>query len=243
MRDDASGFVRGQRLIAHTDQGKVALPADLALGSSTTVLLNGGEYTAFLQRDGAFEFTDVASGVYLLEVQVGRSASLAPSPGAHARTLMSTWQNVDVLCEPARVEVAGNAGEGAVRARVYHPLAGAAAGRTLPYPLAIACDKRVQHFVPREPFSLWNLIKGSPLMMMVRGVVRTNAQRFSPQRRTQVPLFAIMYFMQRSQAKIPPEERERAQAEVRDMMAGFFGGGNSNKNQQQQQQQQPALKR
>ena len=61
----------GAAVDGHAVEGKIKLPLKLLQEGdlrTTEVTLNGGEHRAFTRPDGSFRFTDVAPGVYLLDV-------------------------------------------------------------------------------------------------------------------------------------------------------------------------------
>ena len=61
----------GAAVDGHAVEGKIKLPLKLLQEGdlrTTEVTLNGGEHRAFTRPDGSFRFSDVAPGVYLLDV-------------------------------------------------------------------------------------------------------------------------------------------------------------------------------
>ncbi|GAB5585990.1 ER membrane protein complex subunit 7 [Umbelopsis nana] len=110
------------------------------LEPTASVLLNGGEYTALVQKDGKFIFPDVGDGNYFLEVQ-----------------------SVNYVFPKIRVDIQGETVKGA-----YSALGSewATTGYELAHPFALKAKANAEYFLKREGFNVMNMFK-NPMMLMM----------------------------------------------------------------------------
>ncbi|KAK3807751.1 MAG: hypothetical protein J3Q66DRAFT_356391 [Benniella sp.] len=118
--------------------GENPLPRDLS--TRTRVVLSGGAYSAVINRDGKFVFSNVPEGSYLLEVQspqyiypVIKLTITDKQPRAHLVTLGADWSNNDNI---------------------------------LPLPLTLSPRGPATFFIAREGFKISHLF-ANPMMLMM----------------------------------------------------------------------------
>ncbi|KAG2188585.1 hypothetical protein INT44_001340 [Umbelopsis vinacea] len=120
---------------------KNAMLPDLAdLESTASVLLNGGEYSTFVQKDGRFIFPEVPSGNYFLEIQ-----------------------SVNYIFPKLRVDVGDDSVKGA-----FSSLGSdwATTGYEVTYPFVLKAKAPAEYFFKREGFNVMNMFK-NPMMIMM----------------------------------------------------------------------------
>merc|ERR1712196_202557 len=119
-----------------TIEGRVRAPVT---SESFRVVVNGGQHTAIVRRDGSFQVPDVAAGAaYLVDVQ-----------------------STSFMFEPVRVTVQES---GDVRANVMYPLK--PGHDAAPYPLFLQARGKLGFFEVREGFNFAMLYKNPMVLMM-----------------------------------------------------------------------------
>lgn len=124
--------------------GKVQFPvgSDLTpeLLTTTRVIVNYGEYLAFLQRDGTFSVSNLPAGSYLVEVT-----------------------NPDLFYEPVRVDITS---KGKIRARKVNYIQSSAVHQ-LNYPLRFKAKHAYKYFQVRETWKITDALFNPMVLMMV----------------------------------------------------------------------------
>lgn len=124
--------------------GKVQFPvgSDVTpeLLTTTRVIVNYGEYLAFLQRDGAFSVSNLPAGSYLVEVT-----------------------NPDFFYEPVRVDITS---KGKIRARKVNYIQSSAVHQ-LNYPLRFKPKHAYKYFQVRETWKITDALFNPMVLMMV----------------------------------------------------------------------------
>ena len=127
-----------------TIDGKVQFPAGVELTpeflTTTRVVVNYGEYLAFLQRDGSFAVTNLPAGSYLVEVT-----------------------NPDYFYEPVRVDITT---KGKTRARKVNYIQSSAVHQ-LNYPLRFKAKNAYKYFQVRETWKITDALFNPMVLMMV----------------------------------------------------------------------------
>jgi len=125
-------------------EGKVIMPQDDSVGdkwrSTTRILVNYGEYVAFVREDNTFAVNNVPPGSYIVEVA-----------------------NKDFIFEPFRVDVTS---KGKIRARkLLHLQPSQVVGVT--YPLKFVSKQPAQYFKAREMWRVTDFLMNPMVLMMV----------------------------------------------------------------------------
>jgi hypothetical protein len=125
-------------------EGKVVTSPDVEMTpqwlSTTRVVVNYGEYLAFLRRDGSFEVNNLPPGSYLVEVS-----------------------NPDYFYEPIRVDVTS---KGKIRSRKVNYIQ-ANVVQQLPYPLKFKPKVPFKYFQVRETWRITDFLFNPMVLMMV----------------------------------------------------------------------------
>ncbi|KAJ1861516.1 hypothetical protein LPJ73_001001, partial [Coemansia sp. RSA 2703] len=113
--------------------------------TTARVLINGGEHTAFIHKDGAFAVDNLSLGHSLFEI----SAANYSFPKIHIHISLN------------------DQGRAAIAARFVQPGADwSEDAPVLPYPLRIAATAKYDFYTPRQGFSIISMFS-NPYMMMV----------------------------------------------------------------------------
>uniref|UniRef100_A0A7E4W3L1 EMC7_beta-sandw domain-containing protein n=1 Tax=Panagrellus redivivus TaxID=6233 RepID=A0A7E4W3L1_PANRE len=107
--------------------------------ANSKVLVNYGEYVAFVKEDGSFVVEGIPSGSYIVEVS-----------------------NVDYIFEPVRVDVNS---KGKARGRRLNLLQPNTVD-VIPYPLVIVARQPTRYFRPREEWRITDALM-NPMILMV----------------------------------------------------------------------------
>jgi len=129
----------------YTIEGKVIPYSDMSSSvnyflTNTKIIVNYGEYLAFLKRDGSFEVTNLSAGSYLIEVR-----------------------NADYFYEPIRVDINS---KGKIRARKANYIQSSAV-QQLPYPLKLKPKGPFKYFQMRETWRVTDFLFNPMVLMMV----------------------------------------------------------------------------
>ncbi|KAJ1874580.1 hypothetical protein LPJ57_004791 [Coemansia sp. RSA 486] len=116
-----------------------------ALSTKARVVINGGEYTGFVQKDGAFAIDNVKLGDSLLEV----ASSAYAFPKIHVRISLKEDGRASIAAR--YVQIGSDWSDDAP---------------VLAYPLRIAAVSKYDFFTPRQGFSIIAMFS-NPYMMMV----------------------------------------------------------------------------
>ncbi|KAJ2707633.1 hypothetical protein FB645_000610 [Coemansia sp. IMI 203386] len=115
------------------------------LSTKARVVINGGEYTGFVQKDGAFAIDNVKLGDSLLEV----ASSAYAFPKIHVRISLKEDGRASIAAR--YVQIGSDWSDDAP---------------VLAYPLRIAAVSKYDFFTPRQGFSIIAMFS-NPYMMMV----------------------------------------------------------------------------
>ncbi|KAI8370434.1 uncharacterized protein BYT42DRAFT_582392 [Radiomyces spectabilis] len=117
------------------------------LNSATRVILNGGQYSAFLRRDGQFSLDHVAPGSYLLEVQ-----------------------NIDYVFPRLRVDVSD---DNSIKAAFTGIGVGwDNTGYSVNHPFDLKAKSKAEYFMERQAFNVLGMFKNPMFLMLgVSGVI------------------------------------------------------------------------
>ncbi|CAG8480137.1 4760_t:CDS:2 [Paraglomus brasilianum] len=131
-----------------------------SLESNTKILINGGQYSALVRKDGKFTIQNVPPGSYLLEVSSRRYL--------YPRLRV----NVDASGVEAFITILGADWPDTVNKNVQHSNVNAPkTANALPYPLELKARAMADYFVPRESFSIASVFANPLIIMMGVSVV------------------------------------------------------------------------
>mmetsp|Transcript_23855 Transcript_23855/g.34992 ORF Transcript_23855/g.34992 Transcript_23855/m.34992 type:complete len:208 (-) Transcript_23855:90-713(-) len=121
-------------------EGKLLEPGSSSLPANVKISLNGEQYTTLTRRDGSFTFFNIPEGIYLLDV-------LSP----------------DQIYSQVKLKVSPESGT-VVPVEYKYP---GAARSAIGYPLVLTPLVKVSYFQKKEPFSLYKIIMGNKMMVMM----------------------------------------------------------------------------
>ncbi|CAK4086113.1 unnamed protein product [Aphanomyces euteiches] len=172
-------------------EGRIAYPANVPAPASEDgslpvhqVVLDGGVRSTLSTRDGRFVFYDVPAGRYTVDI--------------YSTTHMFSQFKVDISATN-EIRVLEFKYPGTPKLAVSHPL-------------VVDAHAKIEYFVPREKFSVLDLIRNPSFLALV------------------VPLVMIWILPRLSENMLDPEEYKQAQEEMaavgdpQAMLKGLFGG-------------------
>eukprot|EP01038_Epipyxis_sp_PR26KG_P015793 gene15793-21389_t len=121
-------------------EGKLLFPSGSSNFHNYRITLNGNQYTTINRVDGSFIFHEIPSGVYLLDVS-----------------------SVKEIFPQMKIKVNAEGGEIFV---VEYKYPGAPKIKA-PYPIVLIALTPVNYFQVKQPFSLWGMIMGNPMIIVM----------------------------------------------------------------------------
>ncbi|XP_015786161.1 ER membrane protein complex subunit 7 homolog [Tetranychus urticae] len=128
----------------YTIEGKIFPPPNVSITpswfTSTRIIVNYGQFLAFMRKDGSFEIGQVPSGSYLVEVT-----------------------NPDFFYKPTRVDINS---KGKIRARKVNYIQSSAV-QQISYPLRYRPQSPFKYFQTRETWRITDFLFNPMVLMMV----------------------------------------------------------------------------